>query len=179
MTALWVDGTIMVSKSIPHGNCPGLLRLGDCPKCTKHLKRAVASQLFWHTLAADLGLSLNLQKRQNPSLRVTFTGLTIDTIQMIFQIPMVIQLRLVASLIFIRSRTECTLRPLCSARGRIRHYCVCICHMLPLVPIFSAVLGTEGKMVYDGIVQLPHIIAVPADPLLSVVHTYPPAGQPF
>jgi hypothetical protein len=95
------------------------------------------------------------------------------------QIPMVIQLRLVASLIFIRSRTECTLRPLCSVRGRIRHYCVCIRHMLPLVPIFSAVLGTEGKLVYDGIVQLPHIIAVPADHLLSVVNTYPPAGQPF
>ncbi len=156
MTALWVDDTIMVSKSIPHGRCPGLL--GDCLKCLKHLKRAVASQLFWHTFADDLGLSLHLQKRQNPSQRVTFTGLTIDTIQMIFQIPMVIQLRLLASLIFIRSRTECTLRQLCSVRGRIRHYCVCIRHMLPLVPIFSAVLGTEGTIVYDGIV--PHPISL-------------------
>jgi hypothetical protein len=174
MTALWVDDTIMVSQSNPHGSCPGLL--GDCPKCLKQLKRAVASRLFWHTLAADLGPLLILQKRQNPSQRVTFTGLTIDTIPMIFQIPMVIQLQLLASLIFIRSRTEC---PLCSVRGRIRHYCVCIRHMLPLVPIFSAVLGTEGNIVYAGIVQLPHIIAVTADHLLSVVNTYTPAGQPF
>jgi hypothetical protein len=177
MTALSVDDTIMVSKSIPHGRCPGLL--GDCPQCLKHLNRAVASQLFWHTLADDLGLLLHLQKRQNPSQRVTFTGLTIDTIQMIFQTPMVVPLRLLASLIFIRSRIECTLRQLCSVRDRIRHYCVCIRHMLPLVPIFSAVLGTEGKIVYDGIVQHPHIHAVTADHLLSVVHTYTTAGQPF
>jgi hypothetical protein len=177
MTALWVDDTIMVSKSVPHGRCPGLI--GNCRRCHEHLKRAKASQVFWHKLADDLGLSLNSNKRQDPSQRVTFTGLIIDTIQMIFQIPIVKHLRLLASLIFIRSRTECSLRQLCSVRGRVRHYCVCIRHMLPLVPIFSAVLGSEGKVDYDGIVQLPYIIAVTADHLISVVNTYALAGQPL
>ena len=73
MAALWVDDTIMVSKSIPHGRCSGLI--GNCPDCLLHLKRATASQSYWHTLADDLGLTLNSRKRQNPSQQVTFTGL--------------------------------------------------------------------------------------------------------
>jgi hypothetical protein len=56
-----------------------------------------------------------------PSQRVTFTGLIIDTIQLIFQIPIVKHLRLLAFLVFIRSRTESSLRQLCSVRGRVRH----------------------------------------------------------
>ena len=177
MAALWVDDTIMVSKSTPHGRCSGLL--GNCPHCLIHLKRATASQSFWHNLADDLGLTLNLHKRQDPSQRVTFTGLIIDTILMIFQIPLVKQLKLLGSLIFIRSRSQCTLRQLCSVRGRVRHYTVCIRHLLPFVPIFSAVLGTDKKIDYDGIVQLPSIITTTADHLISIVNQYALAGQPL
>ena len=71
------------------------------------------------------------------------------------------------------------MRQLCSVRGRVRHYTVCIRHLLPFVPIFSAVLGTDKKIDYDGIVQLPSIITTTADHLISIVNQYALAGQPL
>ncbi len=161
LSALWVDDTIMVSKSTPHISCLGIV--GKCKHCLAHLKTAKASQLYWHTLADDLGLTLNSHKHQDPSQRVTFTGLIIDTIQMLFLIPLPKLLKLLASLIFVRSKSHCTIRELASVRGRSRHYTVCIRHILPFIPIFSAVLGTDQKMDYDGIIDIPPIMTQTAD----------------
>ena len=96
-----------------------------------------------------------------------------------FLIPLPKLLKHLASLIFVCSKSQCTIRELASVRGRSRHYTVCIRHILPFIPIFSAVLGTDQKMDYDGIIDIPPIMTETADLFISVVNQYTPLGQPL
>jgi hypothetical protein len=77
-SAVWVDDTVFVTKTTPHGSYAGLA--GGRGVCVEAARRATASQRSWHRLAARLGLGLNDDERQTPSQRIVYTGRVVDSL---------------------------------------------------------------------------------------------------
>ena len=59
---------------------------------------AKVSQRYWHQLAAELGLGLSDDKRQLPSQRVVYTGMTVDSFLGTISVPADKEARLAAFL---------------------------------------------------------------------------------
>lgn len=136
LCSLWVDD-ISLAQNVPHHDrCGGLA--AQCPVCARALKRFEGPLNYWHSLADKLGIPLSLTKRQNPSQRVEYTGILIDTIACRLFIPDRKLLKLRTALRDLVDASECTTRALLSVRGRVLHYSLCIQYVLPLVPSLSA-----------------------------------------
>ena len=82
---VWVDDTVFATKTPPHPACAGLD--GGCPVCVRTARTARRSQHYWHRLALALDLGLSGEKRQEPSQRITYTGIVVDTFRHTLSIP--------------------------------------------------------------------------------------------
>ncbi len=78
-SVVWVDDPVFVhrGKTPTLPPCAGLE--AGCQMCTAAASSARRSQSGWHRLAKALGLGPSDDKRQDPSQRVTFTGMVVDT----------------------------------------------------------------------------------------------------
>jgi hypothetical protein len=140
---------------------------------------AKASQRYWHKLAADLGLGLSDDKRQLPSQRVVYTGMTVDSFLGTISVPPDKKARLASFLEDFFFRREATLSELASLRGRIQHYSAGIPYILPFVALISSVIGTDGDPVYDTPVSVPPIVCEAAVFIRSVLEEYAESGRPL
>ena len=105
-TVVWVDDTVFVTKTPPHPPCEGLA--GGCPVCTRSARSARRSQSYWHRLARALGLGLSDEKRQEPSQRITYTGIVVNSFRHTLSIPPEKKVRLASCLeefLYLRSAT--------------------------------------------------------------------------
>ena len=75
---LYVDDLLSAQNIYSHGPCQGAA--GGCPVCSRWLAHFAENHRDLEERAAELGLPLNHKKRQAPSQRVTYTGITIDTV---------------------------------------------------------------------------------------------------
>ena len=129
-SAVWVDDTVFVHKTPAHPPCTGLE--AGCQVCTAAASAARRSQSGWHRLAKALGLGLSDDKRQNPSQRVTFTGMVVDTFLRTLSIPPDKKTHLATFFESFFDLRQCTLSQLASFRGRVQHYSACIPYICPL-----------------------------------------------
>ncbi len=155
-SAVWVDDAVYITKTPPHPPCPGLA--AACPTCAKSARSATRSQAGWHRLSAELGHGLSTEKRQTPSQRVTYTGMTIDTLHRTISVPLEKKLRLAECLESFFGLRESTITELASLRGRV--------HLLrgPSVRAavcrpFSSVIGTPETPDYDSRITLPPAVS--------------------
>ena len=130
-------------------------------------------------LAAELGLPLNHKKRQAPSQRVTYTGITIDTVVGRMFIPPEKLDKLLDGVQRIIAAGSITPRQLESASGRLRHYAMCILHVRPLVPSISAGCLGEHSASLDSPQPVSPALRAAAQSVLSVVERYAPLGSPL
>jgi hypothetical protein len=172
-----VDYTVLVTKTPPHPSCAGLL--GSCPICAASARSSRRSQTYWHRLAHALVLGLSNDKRQNPSQRVTYTGVVVDTVRGTVSIPPEKKLSLASFLEEFFDRRECSMSLLDSLRGRIQHYSVCLPYILPFTALFSSLLGTEGSVDYDKVILLTPIVGETALFIRGVLEDYADVGRPL
>ncbi len=135
-TVVWVDDTVFATKTPPQPPCEGLD--GGCLVCAR-------SQHYWHRLAHALGLGLSDEKRQEPSQRITYTGIVVDSFRHTLSIPPEKKARLAACLEEFLTLLSATAHDITSLRGRLQHYSIC----LPYVLLFSSLLGTEAEPDYN------------------------------
>ena len=176
-SVVWVDDTVFVHKTPAHPPCAGLG--GGCQICTAAASSAQRSQSGWHRLAKALGLGLSDDKRQDPSQRVTFTGMVVDTFLRTLSIPPDKKTRLATFLESFFDLRECTLSQLASFRGRVQHYSACIPYVLPFVALISSIIGTEDKPDYDRTIALPPAVNEAAIFIRGVLEDYAFCGRPL
>ena len=176
-SVVWVDDTVYVTKTPSHPPCSGFT--GGCLICRRAARTASRSQRYWHRLADDLGLGLSDDKRQLPSQRVVYTGMTVDSYHGTISIPPDKKARLAAFLEDFFFRHEATLSELASFRGRIQHYSAGLPYVLPFVALISSVIGTDGDPVYDTLVEVPPAVREAAVFIRQVLEDYAEAGRPL
>ena len=164
-SAVWVDDTIFVTKTLAHATCAGLVTFGGCPVCLHYRAMAACSRSYWLFLAGKLGLGLSDDKRQRASQRVTYTGLTQDTFLSTISIPSDKKRKLAHFLESFFGRRDAVLSRLTSLRDRIQHYSICLPFTLPFAAFISSIVGREDIPDYDLVVPIP--------PLLSDSHCMP------
>ena len=173
---LWVDDMLLAQNVVAHGQCGGLL-LG-CDICLSAARCFGAAQSYWHSLAADLGVTLSPPKRQEISQQVEYTGVVMDTIRGRFFIPGKKLAKLTASLRDFNEASTFTLRALASVRGRVLHYSLCIMYVRPLVPLLSAPSDLDQEdldCAHPIREHLRHACAL----LLDIVERFSAAGAPM
>jgi hypothetical protein len=176
-SVVWVDDTVFVTKTPPHQPCAGLL--GGCPTCKSASNSSRRSQLYWHHLAAELGLGLSDDKRQRPSQRVTYTGIVVDTFRRTVSIPPEKKTRLAAFLEDFLGLRECSLSKLASLRGRVQHYSICLPFIRPFTALFSSIIGTESDVDYDRVIELPPIVSEVVAFIRGVLEDFADVGRPL
>ena len=140
---------------------------------------AKVSQRYWHKLAAELGLGLSDDKRQLPSQRVVYTGMTVDSFLGTISVPADKKARLAVFLEDSFFRREATLSELASLRGRIQHYSAGLPYVLPFVALISSVIGTDGDPVYDTLVPVPPAVCEAAVFVRGILEEYAETGRPL
>ncbi len=142
---------------------------------------AKVSQWYRHTLAAELGLGLSDDKRQLPSQRVVYTGMTVDSPSLLdtISVPADKKARLAAFLEDFFFRREATLSELASLRGRTQHYSAGLPSVLPFVALISSVIGTGGDPVYDTLVSVPPAVCEAAVFVRAILEEYAESGRPL
>ena len=176
-SAVWVDDTVFVTKTVPHPPCAGLG--GGCPVCRASARRAARSQTGWHRLAERLGLGLSDDKRQLPSQRVVYTGLVVDTFLRTLSMPPEKKRKLVDALVSFLDKRAASLSELASLRGRLRHYSVCLPYTLPFLALFSVVIGSDLEPDYDRVVDIPPALTDSVFFLRGVVEEFADPGVPL
>ena len=174
-TVVWVDDTVFVTKTPSHPPCAGLD--GGCSVCARSARSARRSQSYWHRLARALGLGLSDEKRQEPSQRITYTGIVVDSFRHTLSIPPEKKVRLASCLeefLYLRSATA---HDVASLRGRLQHYSICLPYVLPFVALFSSLLGTEADPDYDRPVDSPPVVNDTAAFLRGVLEDYAFRGR--
>lgn len=169
---LWVDDLILARNVAPHGFCGGLS--SGCDKCAAALADFERIRRYWHDLAEVLGISLSLSKRQQPSQRIEYTGVIVDTIAGRLFIPGKKLEKLRKCLIDLMAASDCSTRDILSARGRVRHYSLCINHILPLVPLLSAEGEDPNRL--DARLPLTSAVKESAELILRHVDRFAAAG---
>ena len=155
------------------GPCAGLD--GGCSVCARSARSARRSQSYWHRLARALGLGPGLsdEKRQEPSQRITYTGIVVDSFRHTLSIPPEKKVRLASCLeefLYLRSATA---HDVASLRGRLQYYSICLPYVLPFVALFSSLLGTEADPDYDRPVDIPPVVNDTAAFLRGVLQCLP------
>jgi hypothetical protein len=120
--------------------------------CARTARSARRSQHYWHRLrrlAHALGLGLSDEKRQEPSQRITYTGIVVDSFCHTLSIPPKKKARMAACLEEFLTLLSATAHDIASLRGRLQHYSICLPHVLPFVALFSSLLGTEAEPDYN------------------------------
>ena len=176
-SAVWVDDAVFATKTPPHPPCSGLI--GACPICSAYARQARRSQHGWHRLAAELGLGLSDDKRQDASQRVTYTGMVVDTFHRTLSIPPDKEAKLAAFLEDFFDRREATLSELASLRGRIQHYSACLPYVAPFVALFSSVIGMEADPDYERTISVPPAVCEAAVFIRGVLSDYATRGRPL
>ncbi len=140
---------------------------------------ATRTQRYWHDLAADLGFGLSEAKRQLPSQRVVYTGMTVDSFLGTISIPPDKRTRLVALLDDFFFQREATLSELAFLSWRIQHYPAGLPYVLPFVALILSVICTDGDPVYDNPVNVPQAVCKAAVFISHVLKDYAEAGHPL
>ncbi len=140
---------------------------------------AKVSQRYWHQLAAELGLGLSDDKRQLPSQRVVYKGMTVDSFLGTISVPADKKALLAAFLEDFFVRREATLSELASLRCRIQHYSASLPYLLPFVALISSVIGTNGDPVYDTLVPVPPAVCEAAVFVRAILEEYAESGRPL
>ena len=172
---LWVDDLILARNISYHGACGGLAN--KCSICIEALNAFKAVQSFWHRLAAELGITLNLTKRQEPSQRFDYTGITFDTIAGRLYIPKQKLDKLIACLNDLATSTETTLRTLLSVQGRVRHYSLCIPYIGTLVPLLCLHIDDPDEL--DAKIPISQAIRNACNTLLTLIRRFASIGTPL
>jgi hypothetical protein len=137
------------------------------------------SQRYWHKLAAELCLGLSDNKRQFPSQRVVYTGMTVDSFLGTISVPADKKAHLAAFLEDFFFGREATLSELASLRGSIQHYSAGLPYILPFVALISSVIGTDGDPVYDTLVPVPPAVCEAAVFVRAILEVYAESGRPL
>lgn len=170
---LWVDDLSLARNIEYHGFCGGLEN--NCSTCIDALHSFKATQALWHRLAAELGITLNLTKRQEPSQRFEYTGILFDTIRGRLFIPEKKLDKLTTCLRDLAAASETTLRNVLSVQGRVRHYSLCIPYIGPLVPLLC--LHTLNPSNLDVKVPVPRAIRDTCHTILELIYRFAPTGS--
>ena len=175
LSAIWVDDAVYITKTPPHPPCLGLV--AGCPVCVQASRAARRSQVGWHRLASELGLGLSEDKRQSPSQRVTYTGVTIDTFHRTISIPPDKKVRLAKFLDPFLTCRSSSASDLASLRGRVQHYSACLPYILPFVALFSSVLETQDEPVSSRQITIPTAVNEASLFIREVLEDYAVKGR--
>ena len=145
------------------------------PSCAAALAEFEQLRCYWHSLAAELGISLSVTKRQEPGQRVEYTGVIVDTIAGRLFIPDKKLEKLRTCLTDLVAAAESTTREHLSVRGRVRHYSRCVDYLLPLVPTLSTEAEDSDRL--DSRLPLSGDLRASAELVLHHVTRFAVAGS--
>lgn len=170
----WVDDFAFYRWVRSHLRCVGLE--GGCEVCMAAAVEAEELDAFWMNLCDDLGVPLNLEKRQLRSQSVDYAGFVFNTWtgRLLIQADKLV--KLLASVKGLGAAQEMSTRELDGVKGRVQHYSACVRHLRILATELGRLIGTVDESLYDKPRAITTELRSLAGELESVVDRYSESG---